>query len=225
MKSFAIILAVVGASSVSAFQAISATAAVKKKAPVKKVARVARKVAPKKAVVKKVAPKKGTAKVAPKKGTAKVAPKKKVAAKKGPPESKSYPMLNLKVAFKNVSGGGNKGPNGGFQVPDFSDPKLQITRDPAFYAAAAKTRGSVNTVFDYDDGLTVIERSQRKNSQKTFLTGQARSQIDSSAIRDDIDQSVVDSFFGLDADRFQLLFISIFGVFTLVGCLSGNLKL
>mmetsp|Transcript_24464 Transcript_24464/g.48728 ORF Transcript_24464/g.48728 Transcript_24464/m.48728 type:complete len:219 (+) Transcript_24464:29-685(+) len=218
MKSFAIILAVVGASSVSAFQAISATAAVKKKTAVKK---VVRKVAPKKAVVKKVAPKRGTAKVAPKK----VAPKKKVAGKKGPPESKSYPMLNLKVQFKNVSGGGNKGPNGGFSVPDFSDPKLQITRDPAFYAAAAKTRGADNNVFDYDDGLTLLERNQRKNSQKTFLTGGARSQIDASAIRDDIDQSVVDSFFGLDADRFQLLFISIFGVFTLVGSLSGNLKL
>jgi len=217
MKSFAIILAVVGASSVSAFQAISATAAVKKKVAVKK---VVRKVAPKKAVVKKVAPKRGTAKVAPKK----VAPK-KVAGKKGPPESKSYPMLNLKVQFKNVSGGGNKGPNGGFSVPDFSDPKLQIARDPAFYAAAAKTRGADTNVFDYDDGLTVIERSQRKNSQKTFLTGQAKSNIDTSAIRDDIDQSVVDSFFGLDADRFQLLFISIFGVFTLVGSLSGNLKL
>lgn len=55
-----------------------------------------------------------------------------------------------------------------------------------------------------------------------FLSGSARSQVDKSAIVGEIDG--VD-YFGLSADRFQLLFISVFGIFTLVGCLSGNLKL
>jgi len=210
MKSFAVVLAVIGLSSVSGFTAIAAT-----KAAVKKMA--TKKVPVKKAVRKAATPKKGTVR--------KAATSKKVTAKKGPPESKGYPMIDLKVKFKNISGGGNKGPNGGFTVPNFSNPALQIERDPAFYAAAAKTRGADKNVFDYDDGLTLLERNQRKSSQKTFLTGNARSQVDQSAIRDDIDPSVVNSFFGLDADRFQLLFISIFGLFTLVGCLSGNLSL
>jgi len=217
MKSFVGILALAGLSAISAFQVPLATRAI----------------APKKKVVAKEAPKKAEPK---KKVVAKkVAPKKKVVAKavkkppregnKGPPESKGYPMFSLDIKFKNVSGGGNKAPALEFNVPNFADPKLQIKRDPAFYAAAAKTRTADTSVFDYDDGLTILERAQRKNSQKTFLTGQARSQIDDTAIRDDIDEAVVNSLFGLDPDRFQLLFIAIFGVFTLVGSLSGNLKL
>jgi len=56
----------------------------------------------------------------------------------------------------------------------------------------------------------------------SFLTGSAKSQSDASTLREDIE---VDDFFGLGPDRFQLLFITVFGVFGLVGCLSGNLNL
>jgi len=108
-------------------------------------------------------------------------------------------------------------------VPDFSDPKLQIARDPAVYAAAAKRRGKKNADLVFDDGLTVLERRQRKISP-SFLTGSARSQVDKSAIRGDIAVSA-DDYFGLGPDRFQLLFLTVFGVFTLVGCLSGSIKL
>jgi len=192
-----------------------------KVAPKKVVAKATSK--PKKNIVKKVSP--GAKKALIKKKTAAKTVKKTPQAKKGPPESRGYPMLNLNFRFKKISGGGNKGPKVEFKIPDFSDPKLQIKRDPAFYAAAAKTRFADKNVFDYDDGLTVLERNQRKSSQKTFLTGGANSQIDEAAIRDDIDPEVLNSLFGLDPDRFQLLFISIFGLFTLVGCLSGNLKI
>lgn len=121
-----------------------------------------------------------------------------------------------------MSGGGNKAPPATFNVPDFSDPKLQIDRDPEFYKAAAKTRLSKGkTTFAYDDGLTELERKQRVVAP-AFLTGSAQSQIDPSAIAEvDPDEFA----FGLDADRFQLLFISVFGFLTLFGCLSGNIKL
>ena len=70
--------------------------------------------------------------------------------------------------------------------------------------------------------MTELERKQRKTIP-TFLTGSAKSAADKSTIRTDI---VGEEFaFGLSADRFQLLFISVFGLFTLVGSLSGNLKL
>ena len=83
------------------------------------------------------------------------------------------------------------------------------------------TRLAKKQEFVYEDGLTELERKQRVTIPG-FLTGSAKSQIDSTSIRDDIEP--VD-YFGLSADRFQLLFISVFGLFTLVGCLSGNLKL
>lgn len=128
-------------------------------------------------------------------------------------------MSNIK--FK-ISGGGNRAPPAPLSVPDFSDPKLQIERDPAFYAAAAATRLTKSkTEFVYEDGLTDIERKQRVTIP-TFLTGSAKSQKDTTAIRDDI---VAQDYFGLSADRFQLLFIAVFGIFTLVGALSGNLRL
>lgn len=74
----------------------------------------------------------------------------------------------------------------------------------------------------YEDGLTELERKQRA-TLPAFLTGSAKSNIDKSAIRSDI---VTEDFaFGLDSDRFQLLFISAFGLFTLVGCLSGTVSL
>jgi len=171
MKTFAVVLAVVGLSAVSAFQPpLMATRAVtpkkaasksraatkvvaKKAAPKKKAATkvVAKKAAPKKVVAKKAAPKKVVAKkAAPKKVVTKAAPK----ARKPPPASKGYPMLDLGIKFK-LSGGGNKAPSGGFSVPDFSDPKLQIKRDPAFYAAAAKTRGIGKQSFAYDVSMVV----------------------------------------------------------------------
>lgn len=124
--------------------------------------------------------------------------------------------------FSNISGGGNKGPVNKIEVADFSNPALQIDRDPAFYAAAAATRGTAKQSFAFDDGLTDLERKQRATIP-TFLTGSAKSQADFNTIRDDV---VADEFaFGLDADRFQLLFIAVFGIFTLVGCLSGALEL
>ena len=144
-----------------------------------------------------------------------------------PPASQGYPSISDsagKFKISGISGGGNKAPPKWWTVPDFSDPALQIERDPAFYAEAAKARKNKSNVeFAYDDGLTDLERKQRGTVMSTFLTGSAKSQIDKSSIRDDI---VVDEFaFGLDADRFQLLFITIFGLFTLVGCLSGTISL
>mmetsp|Transcript_6720 Transcript_6720/g.9685 ORF Transcript_6720/g.9685 Transcript_6720/m.9685 type:complete len:189 (+) Transcript_6720:89-655(+) len=159
----------------------------------------------------------------------KAAPKKAAAAptKSSPPESKGYPSFAdaaAKISFS-FSGGGNKAPPSTYKVPDFSDPRLQIERDPEFYAAAAKTRKTAfsrNNEYVFEDGLTALERSQRKTIP-AFLTGSAKSQIDTTAIRDDIEVDTL--IFGLDTDRFQLLFLTVFGLFTLVGCLSGNLNL
>eukprot|EP00815_Leptocylindrus_aporus_P008529 CAMPEP_0116055200 /NCGR_PEP_ID=MMETSP0322-20121206/3259_1 /TAXON_ID=163516 /ORGANISM="Leptocylindrus danicus var. apora, Strain B651" /LENGTH=178 /DNA_ID=CAMNT_0003538745 /DNA_START=43 /DNA_END=579 /DNA_ORIENTATION=+ len=142
--------------------------------------------------------------------------------KSGPPASKGYPSFDTSgFKIKGISGGGNKAPPAPLAVPDFSDPAKQIERDPEFYAAAALTRLAKKQEFVYEDGLTELERKQRVTIPG-FLTGSAKSQIDSTSIRSDIEP--VD-YFGLSADRFQLLFISVFGLFTLVGCLSGNLKL
>jgi len=118
-----------------------------------------------------------------------------------------------------ISGGGNRKPQVALGIWDFSDPKLQKDRDPKFYAEAAKSRTIKQQEFVYDDGLTEIETKQKK-IQGSFLSGSARSQIDSTAIAD---IGGVD-YFGLNGDRFQLLFIALFGLFTLVGSLSGNLK-
>jgi len=155
---------------------------------------------------------------------------KPAAASSGPPESKGYPSFRdaaEKVRFGNVSGGGNKAPPQYFKVPDFSNPAKQIERDPAFYAEAAKTRKSkafrgVTGEYVYEDGLTDLERKQRATIPM-FLSGSAKSQKDVSTIRDDIETDEL--IFGLDPDRFQLLFIAVFGLFTLVGSLSGNLNL
>jgi len=225
-----------------------ATRAVGKKAVANKGTKVlekkpaAKKVLEKKPAVKVVAKKPAAKKVVAKKAKKIVAKKpaaKKAAAKKvvpaankvkksGPPASGGYPSFRASTEawkpFAGISGGGNKAPVGGLVVPDFSDPKLQIKRDPKVYAAAAQKRKEnlYGSEFVYDDGLTVLERKQRK-TLPTFLTGSAKSQADESTIRNDV---VADSLiFGLDPDRFQLLFISIFGLFTLVGCLSGTLQL
>lgn len=156
-------------------------------------------------------------------GKTKAVPK---SSSKSPPESKGYPSFAdaaSKISFS-VSGGGNKGPGTPYKVPDFSDPRLQVERDPEFYAAAAKTRKTAfsrSNEYVFEDGLTDLERKQR-TTIPAFLTGSAKSQIDASSIRDDVEVDTL--IFGLDTDRFQLLFITIFGLFALVGGLSGNLN-
>eukprot|EP00545_Synedropsis_sp_CCMP1620_P009905 CAMPEP_0119002986 /NCGR_PEP_ID=MMETSP1176-20130426/279_1 /TAXON_ID=265551 /ORGANISM="Synedropsis recta cf, Strain CCMP1620" /LENGTH=196 /DNA_ID=CAMNT_0006954535 /DNA_START=130 /DNA_END=720 /DNA_ORIENTATION=+ len=195
-----------------------ATRAVGKKPVAKK--------APVKKVVKKAPVKKVIKKAPPKKVIKKAAPKKKAAPRAVSSNSGGYPSFTSTTEawkpFSNISGGGNKGPSQKFEVADFSNPALQIARDPAFYAAAAATRLTSKQNYVIDDGLTNLERKQRKTIP-TFLTGSAKSQADASAIRDDV---VAEEFaFGLDADNFQLLFISVFGLLTLVGCLSGALEL
>jgi len=163
-------------------------------------------------------------------GAKKAAPvaKASATAPSSPPASKGYPSIAKEMAgIKfNVSGGGNKAPGSPYPVPNFADPRLQIERDPEFYAAAAKTRKTAfsrNNEYVYEDGLTVIERDQ-KASIPGFLSGAARSstQADKTAIRDDLEIDTL--IFGLDTDRFQLLFLAVFGLFTLVGSLSGNLN-
>jgi len=174
---------------------------------------------------KKVAPA-AKAKAGKKAPAAKAGKKAAVTANSAPPASKGYPSIAKEMSSIkfNFSGGGNKAPGSPYPVPNFADPRLQIERDPAFYAAAAKTRKSAfsgNNEYAFEDGLTVIER-QQKATIPGFLSGSARSQIDKSAIRDDLvaDQLI----FGLDPDRFQLLFIAVFGLFALIGGLSGNLN-
>lgn len=133
----------------------------------------------------------------------------------------AYPMFDTSSLKFPISGGGNKAPTGKkWTPPDFSDPKLQIERDPEFYAAAAKTRLAKKQVFVYEDGLTDLERKQRVTIPE-FLTGSAKSRIDKTAIAE---VEGVD-YFGLSADDFQLTMLSILGLFTLVGCLSGSIKL
>lgn len=166
---------------------------------------------------------KKVAKKVAKKGKKEVAA---VSSKKAPPASKGYPSFAdaaSKISFS-ASGGGNKAPPSPYKVPNFADERLQLERDPAFYAEAAKTRTTAfsrSQEYAFDDGLTVLEREQR-STLPTFLTGSAKSQKDVTAIRDDLEVDTL--IFGLDTDRFQLLFIAVFGLFTLVGSLSGNLN-
>jgi len=194
---------------------------------------VAKKVVAKKVVAKKVVAKKVVAKKPVRKAFVKKTATKKVVAKKvvggksrSPPSSKDYISLGgaSKIAFNVKSSG--RAPPKGYQQPNYADARLQIARDPAVWAAAARTRTSpisgANIDYVYDDGLTAIETKQ-KASLPGFLTGSAKSQIDVTAIRDDVEAD--DLLFGLDTDRFQLLFIAVFGLFTLVGCLSGTVQL
>merc|ERR1712238_244882 len=214
-------------------------AAPKTVAPKKKLfggTKVVAKSAPKKAAPKKfvkpakAAPKKFVKKaVVSKKAAPKKFVKKQVAKKTGPKQSGGYISFAdaaSKIKFVGYDGGGNKPVPAGFAVPDFSVPSLQKTRDPSFYAAAAKRRkdifSSSTTDFAYDDGLTAIEHKQ-KGSLDKFLAGSAKNVNDKTLMRNDV---VADTLiFGLSPDRFQLLFIAVFGVFTLVGALSGTLNL
>jgi len=205
----------------------------KKAAPTKKVA--VKKVAVKKVAVKKVAAKKA----APKKKVVakKAAPKKKAAAKKPafqlkgasankpPPVSKGYPSIAAKAQnFQLGKGRISGGAAGKTIVPVFVHPTVNNEPAPSFdYKEAAKSRKTPQTQdFVYDDGLTIIERKQKKTIP-AFLTGSARSRVEAEAARDDIE--VTEYPFGLDADRFQLLFITIFSLFTLIGSLSGAVSL
>lgn len=178
-----------------------------------------------KAVAKKKAPAK---KVAVKKAPKKPNPLlnlKGATANKPPPESKGYPSFaekaqNFKLGKGKISGGAA----GKTIVPVFVHPTINTAPAPDFdYKEAAKARKTPQTQeFVYDDGLTIIERKQKKTIP-AFLTGSARSKVAAEAPRDDIE--VTEYPFGLDADRFQLLFISLFSLFTLVGCLSGSVQL
>jgi len=191
----------------------------KKKAPVKKVA--VKKAAPKKAAPKKAAPKKAAPKkVAPKKA----APKLNV-QNKTPPASKGYPSFAAKAQnFRLGKGKISGGAAGKTIVPVFVHPTVNTEPAPSFdYVEAGKSRKTPQTQeFVYDDGLTVIERKQLKTIP-AFLTGSARSRVESEPVRNDIE--VTEYPFGLSADRFQLLFITLFSLFTLVGCLSGSVQL
>jgi hypothetical protein len=143
-------------------------------------------------------------------------------SQKPPPESKGYPSFAAKAQSyrlgKSISGGGNRSFD-----PVFIHPTINMTPAPSFdYKAAAKGRSIKAREYVIDDGLTELERKQRK-TLPAFLTGSAKSQADKASIRGDVDDQEYP--FGLNGDRFQLLFITFFGLFTLVGCLSGSVSL
>lgn len=183
---------------------------------------------------KKAAPKKmfGLKKAAAKKKAApkKAAPKKQfqlkgATASKPPPASKGYPSFAAKTQNFKLGGGKISGGAAGKTiVPVFVHPTVNNEPVPSFdYKEAAKARKTPQMQeFVYDDGLTELERRQKKTIP-AFLTGSARSKVEAEAVRTDIE--VTEYPFGLSADRFQLLFISIFSLFTLVGCLSGSVSL
>jgi hypothetical protein len=206
-----------------ATRAVGATKKVPAKAPAKVVAKApvkAAKVAkaPAKAAKVAKAPVKAVKKAVAKAPVAKVAAA--VSAPKPPPVSQGYPSFADKAQnFKlgSISGGGNRSVK-----PVFVHPTINTKPAPSFdYKELGKKRLSKNQEFVFEDGLTELERKQRATIP-AFLTGSAKSQADPSTIRDDI---VAQEYpFGLNGDRFQLLFISFFGLFTLVGCLSGTIK-
>jgi hypothetical protein len=201
-----------------------------KKAPVKKVVVkkvAAKKVAAKKAPVKKVAAKKAPVKkVAAKKAPAKKFNLKGATANAAPPASKGYPSFAVKAQAFKLGGGKISGGAAGRDIqPVFVHPTVNTAPAPSFdYKEAAKARKTVQTQETvFDDGLTILERKQ-KGTIPAFLTGSARSRVEAEAPRSDIDLSS-DYPFGLDGDRFQLLFITAFSLFALVGCLSGTVSL
>jgi len=144
---------------------------------------------------------------------------------KPPPASKGYPSFAAKTQNFKLGGGKISGGAAGKTiVPVFVHPTVNNEPVPSFdYKEAAKARKTPQMQeFVYDDGLTELERRQKKTIP-AFLTGSARSKVEAEAVRTDIE--VTEYPFGLSADRFQLLFISIFSLFTLVGCLSGSVSL
>merc|ERR1711935_1178734 len=197
----------------------SSTAPKKKSAPKKKVA-------VKKVAVKKVAPKKKAVvvKKAPIKAK-KSFQMKDASASKAPPASKGHPSFAAKAQnFKLGKGRISGGAAGKEITPVFIHPTVNNEPAPSFdYKEAAKARKTPQTQdYVYDDGLTVIERKQSKTIP-AFLTGSARSRVEAEAPRDDIEEQLYP--FGLSGDRFQLLFITLFSLFTLVGSLSGTVSL
>eukprot|EP00339_Tiarina_fusa_P019300 CAMPEP_0116996608 /NCGR_PEP_ID=MMETSP0472-20121206/356_1 /TAXON_ID=693140 ORGANISM="Tiarina fusus, Strain LIS" /NCGR_SAMPLE_ID=MMETSP0472 /ASSEMBLY_ACC=CAM_ASM_000603 /LENGTH=186 /DNA_ID=CAMNT_0004695283 /DNA_START=43 /DNA_END=603 /DNA_ORIENTATION=- len=157
-----------------------------------------------------------------KKAPAKKAAKKAAPVAKAPPESKGYPSFAAAAqsfSLGSISGGGDRKID-----PVFLHPTVNTAPAPDFdYKEAAKARKTpANSDFVYDDGLTDLERKQR-GSLPAFLTGSAKPNKVNAGTRSDIIEQ--DLPFGLDGDRFQLLFITVFGIFTLVGCLSGSISL
>jgi len=192
----------------------------KEKVVVAKKAVPAKKVAPKKKpVVKKAAAIKKAVKVV------KVVKSKPQKAQKPPPTSKGYPSIAAKAQnFKLGKGKISGGAAGKIIEPVFIHPTVNTAPVPDFdYKEAAKARKSPQQAdFVYDDGLTIIERKQMKNLP-AFLSGNARPSKVKSDIRTDIVEELYP--FGLSADRFQLLFITFFSLFTLIGALSGSVQL
>ena len=142
-----------------------------------------------------------------------------------PPASKGYPSFAEKAQNFKLGGGKISGGAAGRDIqPVFLHPTINTAPAPSFdYKEAAKARKTPQTQeFIFDDGLTELERKQ-KGTIPAFLTGSARSKVAAEAPRDDIELSEYP--FGLSADRFQLLFISTFSLFALVGCLSGTVSL
>jgi hypothetical protein len=141
-----------------------------------------------------------------------------------PPASKGYPSFaekaqNFKLGKGKISGGAS----GRTIEPVFIHPTVNTAPVPDFdYKEAAKARKTPQSQeYAYDDGLTELERKQ-KGTIPAFLTGSARSRVAPEAPRDDIEEQLYP--FGLSGDRFQLLFISFFSLFALVGSLSGNIS-
>lgn len=194
-------------------------AVAKKAAPKKKL--FAKKVVAKKAPAKKAAPAK---KVVVKKAKKPAFQLKGATANKAPPASKGYPSFAAKAqSFKLGKGKISGGAAGKVIEPVFVHPTVNTSPPPSFdYKEAAKARKTPQTQETiFDDGLTVLERKQKKTIP-AFLTGSARSKVEPDA-RDDVELQIYP--FGLSGDRFQLLFITLFSLFTLVGCLSGTVQL
>jgi hypothetical protein len=167
MKTFNALLfsLLLGSSSAFTF----ATRAVGAKAPVKAApAKVVAKAAPVKKVVAKAAPAKVVAKAAPVKAVAKAAPV-KAAAKAAPAKAAAKAKVGVKAPKLSFS----------FKAPKVSKVKLAVK--PLSTKVVKKT-----TNFVYDDGLTELERKQRKTIP-AFLTGSAKSQADPSTIRTDLE--------------------------------------
>jgi hypothetical protein len=175
-----------------------ATRAVGAKAPVKAApAKVVAKAAPVKAAPVKAAPvkaapvvKKVVAKAAPAKVVAKAAPVKaapvKVVAKAAPVKvvAKAAPA---KAAAKAAPAKAAPVKKVGAKAPKFSFSfKAPKVAKPSFSVKLPSTKNvKKNIAFAYDDGLTDLERKQRKTIP-TFLTGSAKSQADPSTIRTDL---------------------------------------
>ena len=166
MKSFAVVLALLVATS-NAFSPLLATRAVGKPAPAKKpVATVAVKKAAPKPVVKKAAPV--------------VAKKAAPVAKAAPAKAAPKPKPVVKVSLK---------------APAFSLPSLKAKPKPKINIQGPKTtRVAKKVAFAYDDGLTELERKQRK-SLPIFLTGSAKSQVDPTSVRPELVKGTDEYFF------------------------------